>query len=206
MKQFTAKANNAVSRIWAAIFQAYGGWIYDDSNQSDLPQAYTNIVAGQRRYALPSYALSIQRVEVTDAGGLVRRIDPLPLERVAVGLAEFLNSNGPPQYYRAADGELEIFPASAVNVTDGMELFFDRDSVAFVSTDTTKTPGFASPFHYLVGVGASMEYLKAKQPKGGTLAELKEDWRTGLLELVAYYNKRWRDLRPQMTTPEVDWS
>lgn len=205
LKQFTAQVNNTVSRLWALIFQAYGGWIYDDSNQTDLPQAYTDLVADQRRYTLPEYALSILRVDVTDASGLVRRLEPMPQERMETGVAQFLPDSGPPLYYRLMNGELEIFPASKVAVADGLEVFFERDSVQFVSSDTTKTPGFASPFHYLVPVGASIEHLRAKQASSAVLKELKQDMEKGEAKLVAYYNKRWRDLRPKIATMPMSW-
>lgn len=198
--------NNTVSRLWGLIFQAYGGWVYDDSNQTDLPQAYTNLVADQRRYSLPSYALSVLRVDVTDASGLVRRLKPLPQERITqTGVADFLPDSGPPMYYRLMDSELEIFPASKVAVTDGLEIFFERDSVQFVSSDTTKTPGFASPFHYLVPIGASIDHLRSKQATSAVLKELKEDMKEGETKLVAYYNKRWRDLRPKIATQPMSW-
>lgn len=198
--------NNTVSRLWGLIFQAYGGWVYDDSNQTDLPQAYTNLVADQRRYSLPSYALSVLRVDVTDASGLVRRLEPLPQERITqTGVADFLPDSGPPMYYRLMDSELELFPASKVAVTDGLEIFFERDSVQFVSSDTTKTPGFASPFHYLVPIGASIDHLRSKQATSAVLKELKEDMKEGETKLVAYYNKRWRDLRPKIATQPMSW-
>jgi hypothetical protein len=205
LKQFTAQVNNTVSRLWSLIFQAYGGWIYDDSNNTDLPQAYTNLVAGQRRYSLPSYALSILRVDVTDSGGLVRRLTPVPQEVIDIGIADFMQDEGPPQFYRLMDGELELYPASLVAVTDGLEIFFERDSVQFVSTDTTRTPGFASPFHYLVPIGASIDHLRSKQASSAVLKELKEDMEKGEAKMTAYYNKRWRDLRPKISTPLTDW-
>lgn len=199
--------NNAVSKIWSLIFEAYGGWVYDDSNQTDIPQAYTNLVAAQRRYQLPTYALSIQRVDVTDESGLVRKLEPIPQELITeVGVAGFMTDDGPPRYYRLLNGEIEIFPASAVNVTNGLEVFFERDSVQFASSDTTKTPGFASPFHYLVPIIASIDYLMSKSAKSGTLKELKEERTIAEKKLVAYYNKRWRDLRPKVSTANETWN
>jgi hypothetical protein len=153
--------------------------------------------------------LTINRVEVTDPGGNVRRLSPLPQEQVeGVGLASLpalLNGGGTPLYYRLTDGVIELFPASTTAITDGLAVYFERDSVQFVSTDTTRSPGFASPFHYLAPVLASMKWYKAKQPKSATLAELKEDWAKGEDDLRQYYAQRWRDYRPRLNTPQQDW-
>lgn len=198
-----------MSEIWSWIFQSYGGWTYDDSNHSDLPESTTDIVAGQSKYALASNMLTVNRVEVTDVGGNVLRLTSLPQEQVeGVGLADLgplLNGGGSPQYYRLTDGVIQLFPTPPENVTDGLAVYFERDSVQFASTDTTKTPGFASPFHRLVPISASIKWYKAKQPKSATLQELKEDWAKGEDDVRAYYTQRWRDYRPRLNPPRHDW-
>lgn len=198
-----------MSEIWSWIFESYGGWTYDDSNQSDLPESTTNLVAGQSKYALAANMLTVNRVEVTDGAGNVRRLVSLPQEQVeGVGLASLpplLNGGSLPQYYRLTDGIIELFPPSADAVTDGLAVYFERDSVQFVSTDTTKTPGFASPFHRLVPVGASLRWYKNKQPKSATLQELKEEWAKGEESVRVYFAQRWRDYRPRLNAPKHDW-
>lgn len=210
LKQFTAKVNNTVSEIWSWIFQSYGGWTYDDSNQTDLPESTTNLVAGQSKYALASNMLTINRVEVTDSAGNVVRATPLPQEHVEhIGLSTFssvLGSSASPQFYRVTDGIIELFPTPSQSVTDGLAVYFERDSVQFASTDTTKTPGFASPFHRLVPVGTSIRWYKIKQPNSATLKELKEEWAKGEEELRAYYTQRWRDYRPKLNPPAHNWN
>lgn len=207
LKQTTARINDTVSELWAVIFQAYGGWTYDDKNQTDLPESTTDLVAGTTKYALASNMLTVNRVEVTDSGGNVRRLVSLPQEQIeGVGLASFQPMlQGAPQFYRLTDGVIEVLPAPKENVTDGLCVYFERDSVQFVSTDTTKTPGFASPFHRLIPIGTSIKWYKIKQPKSATLRELKEDYSDGIEQLREYYEQRWRDYRPRLTSPQVDW-
>lgn len=201
--------NNTISEIWTWIFQSYGGWTYDDSNQTDLPESTTNLINGQATYALASNMLTVNRVEVTDSAANVVRLVPIPQEQVeGVGLANLgplLNGGGSPQYYRLTDGIIQLFPTPSENVTDGLCVYFERDSVQFVSTDTTKSPGFASPFHRLASVGASIRWYKAKQPKSATLQELKDEFAKGEDEVRQYYTQRWRDYRPKMATPWHDW-
>lgn len=207
LKQFTAKCNDTVSEIWSWIFQSYGGWTYDDSNNTDLPESTTNLIAQQSKYALASDMLTINRIEVTDTGGTVRRLVSIPQEQIeGVGIASFSPSlYGAPQFYRVEDGIIELLPAPPSSVTDGLCVYYERDSVQFLYTDTTKTPGFASPFHRLVHIGASIKWYKAKQPKSATLGELKEDFAQGEANLREYYSQRWRDYRPRINPPQHSW-
>ena len=69
LKQFTARINRVSSLVWHIIHKATGNWQYDDNNNTDLPFATTNLVLGQRRYTLPSDALTIQRIEIKDENG-----------------------------------------------------------------------------------------------------------------------------------------
>ena len=39
LKQRTLNVNRHLRRVWQAIFETYGGWRWDDTNQTDLPQA-----------------------------------------------------------------------------------------------------------------------------------------------------------------------
>lgn len=196
-----------MDEIWSWIFQSYGGWQYDDSNQTNLPEAYTDLVASQSKYGLASEMLTVNRVEVTDAGGGIRRLVPVPQEQIeGVGISQFTPPlYGRPQFYRLSDGIIELIPAPPESVTGGLTIYFERAGVAFVSTDTTAQPGFASPFHRLVPIGASIAWYKNKSPKSETLKELKEDWAKGEDDLRQFYTQRWRDYRPKLNPPLVDW-
>jgi hypothetical protein len=44
IKTITRAVNEANRLIWAWIFQAYGGWQYDDGNQTTLPSATAALV------------------------------------------------------------------------------------------------------------------------------------------------------------------
>ena len=81
-----------------------------------------------------------------------------------------------PMYYRLVNGTAQIYPAPNYTKTAGIKVLFDRDSVDFVTTDTTKTPGFASPYHEILPIGVSIEWLKIKQPQSPTLPQLQADY------------------------------
>ena len=69
LKKFTAWANETGDDLWFAIWSSMGSWQWDDSNQTDLPQATTDLVSGQSRYTMPTSALTIKRVEIKDENG-----------------------------------------------------------------------------------------------------------------------------------------
>lgn len=198
LKNFTAQVNNESRRIWASIFKATGNWEYDDANNVDLPEATTNLVSGIQKYSLPSTALTVQRVECKDAGGLWYVIYPFTKQQVATGLDEFMKTPAVPQFYRLLNGELELFPAPNYNSTNGLKVYFDRESVDFATTDTTATPGFASPFHKLLPLKVAIEWLDIKQPNSGTLAGLRQKEQKMELDLVSYYGKRWKNYKARI--------
>lgn len=199
LKEFTNNVNTTMRRIWHKIFMSSGQWIYDDSNQSDLPQATTNLILGQSLYALPSDALTVKRVEYKDETGIWSEIHPFTLEDIPGAVEEYYKENANPVRYRLLDDTIELFPASDVNVTGGLKIYFERGSVSFVSTDTTKAPGFVSEYHDLVSIGASLEWLKIHLPTDGTTAQLKEDYIVGMDNLSKYYNRRFKDHKIVMT-------
>lgn len=199
LKQFTALSNIAMSEVWHIIFASMSGWQYDDSNQTDLPQATQNLSVGVSKYALPSAALSVNRVEVKDNSGNFWKLQPLDLKEIGIGIDEFLETDGMPRYYRLLGSTIELFPApAAANVTtsNGLKVYFDRGGVAFVSTDTTATPGFASEYHDLIPVKTSIKWLQVNKPDSATLAALKTDEVKRETQLVDYQTSKFKDKKP----------
>src|SRR5574343_475834 len=97
---FTAFINNRGKKIWELIFSVHSGWTYDDSNQTDLPQATTGLTDGTGVYAIPTDALTIKRVEIKDENGDWNEIKPIVLENINMALEEFCETDGQPMYYR----------------------------------------------------------------------------------------------------------
>ena len=60
----TLFANMGMREIWSWIFEAYGGWHYDDSNNTDLPEATTDLIANQKQYSLPIDSAHLLGVEI----------------------------------------------------------------------------------------------------------------------------------------------
>jgi hypothetical protein len=206
LRQFTARINRIAHRVWHTIFMANGNWQYDDGNYTDLPSATTDIVLGQTRYALPSDALTVQRVEIKDSNGNWSILNPITKELIrSEGLDDFMDDNGVPMYYRLVNGTIEIYPPADYAGTDSLKVYFDRGAVEFAYNATTATPGFASPYHEILPIKASIEWLKVKQPQSPTLPLLLQDDLKLEQSIKQFYAVRFKDYKPRIGRAKRNW-
>jgi len=200
--EFTAHINQVNRETWALIFDAYGGWQYDDSNQTDLPAAVDTITADQVSYALPTGALTIRGIEVKDEGGVWHQLKPITEEQIrdSQAMGEFYKTSGQPLFYQVVGDTVRVFPASDYTQASSFKVFFDRGSVAFASTDTTKAPGFYSEFHSVIPIGASLERLKIEEPDNSQVQWLDARYKEYQRDIVKFYGKRLSQLFPPRVT------
>jgi hypothetical protein len=200
IKEFTAYANTAMRQAWHIIHEASGCWKFDDSNETDLPQATTALVSAQTKYALPSDTLTIQRVEIKDNSGEWFRLTPLIDAEIKGAVDELFSDDATPLYYKLMGDTIELFPASNYNSAGGLKVYYDRGMTSFVYTDTTKAPGFASEYHDFVPLFASLEWLVINMPGDARTAQIEKKYTQKTLDLKTFYNKRFPDkkkvLRP----------
>lgn len=198
LRYFNGMINRVQSRVWHLIHQASGNWSYDDGSNTDLPIATTDLVSGTISYALPSDALTIKRVEVKDASGQWTTLKPIVEERIPIAIDEFMDASSQPLYYNLKDGVIKLYPASNYASSDGLKIYYDRGAVSFDYDDTTATPGFASPYHEIIPIGASIEWYKIKQPQSPTLQGYIQDYMKLEQSIKEHYSKRFKDYRPKV--------
>lgn len=198
IKQFTAMVNKHNRRVWHTIFESYGGWQYDDGNQTDLPAAADTLTADKTSYALPSDALTIRGIEIKDSNGVWTQLSPLTEEQIRERepLGEFYKTSGIPEYYQVVGDTVRIFPAANWTQASSFKVFFDRGSVEFASTDTTETPGFVSEYHDILPIGASIDWLKVNRPNDSSLQWLQQDYNQILSDIKDFYTQRLLQLFP----------
>ncbi len=164
---FTRLLNYGLDEVTAIIFQTDGKWQFDDSNYTDYPIAFTNLLSGQQDYTLDVSHLKITAVEVKDSAGNFRplkQIDLRDINNSGIAQDEFLESDAMPQYYDLIDSAIFLYPAPAtgyVTTTNGLKLFMQRQPSYFVSSDTTKKPGIPAIFHDIVALFACQKYAKS---------------------------------------------
>ncbi len=202
---FASYTNSTLRALWHVSFRLCGNWLYEDNNQTDLPQSTTDLVNGQSTYALPSGALTVRRVEMKDTAGNWTKLKPLSLKQISQGLGEFMKEDSQPMNYRLVGNTLELFPASNYDSTNGLKVFYDRGSVAFEYDDTTTIPGIASEYHDLIAVGASLKWLKIKVPNSAETAQVKEDYAIMEQNYKEYLANRFRDKTPVVARQQVSY-
>lgn len=207
-------ANRWYDKVVSKILQVDTRWKFDDANQTDLPIADIDLVANQQDYGVAtSTFLKISRIDIKDANGI--GINLLPFDRSmlrGVAMAEFLKSAGTPKYYDILASSVFMYPKPSYSLTAGMRIFYQRNVLYFVGTDTTKVPGFATNFHRILSLGAAYEYafVNGMSDKMKMIdLELYGDARKqkpGLFdELQEFYARRDEDLKLSMQASKTDY-
>lgn len=206
LKKKVLFANMRSREIWSWIFEVYGGWHYDDLNNTTEPEATTYLNASQTQYTLPIDSAHLMGVAYKDTSGSWHALTPITLETIQEQCAEseFMSIPGNPQYYRPLANGFKVYPASSFTQAASIKIYISRDISVFTITDTTKTPGFASEYHEAVAVGMALSHTKIN-----TLPEAKdcqEQWdgnenETGKeggfkLRIKSFYGNRFRQLFP----------
>jgi hypothetical protein len=203
IKEKTRAANKALRKIWSWIFAAYGGWEFDDSNNTNFPIATTTLTANQQDYDIPTGSLTVRGVEILLQGGTVyQRLYPLNEEQLTengISEASFFTTAGVPLYYRVIGQSIKLYAAPNYTITSGLRVTFDRGSIAFASTSTSQAPGFASEFHEAVAVGMAIEYAR-RNNLSGDFSFLQQDMNEYQRNIKDYYSSRYQEKFPSRLT------
>jgi hypothetical protein len=189
LKQIASSANGWLRLVQSWILGADGRFQYDDSNYTDLPIATTDLVANQDNYLFDSTWLEIIKVEAAQDSSVSawNVLKPFDVNDVN-NYSEFQKTPGVPSFYDVIGSSVILKPASSFNATAGLKFYFKRKASEFASTDTTKEPGFASPFHRILSLGAAYDYCMAnsvRNPVG-----LRNEIEVLKQELLKHYSRR----------------
>jgi hypothetical protein len=154
----TRNVNRWFDKAVSLIFKSGGRWQWDDSNQTDLPIATTDLVLGQAEYGLEVSHLRIERVEVKTQQGTWVRLRPFDKRDVNTSIEDFNATAGTPQFYDVVANSVFVYPASSYAQDDSLKIWFQRRGAYFAVSDTTKAPGFAEIFHRYLSLGAAFDY------------------------------------------------
>lgn len=155
--------NIAYNRIISVIMSADGRWEYDDTNQTDLPIATTNLVSGQQDYSLPATFLKVTRVEcATDStGNMFQTLNYYDQSDEYASLTYLATLSGIPNRYDQIGASVFLDPKPNYNCTSGLKVWFQRAPVEFTSGDVstgTKQPGFSQLYHDLIPLWVAYEF------------------------------------------------
>lgn len=160
LKDKARNVNRWLYRCVAWIMEASPMWEFDDTNQTTLPVARTNLVVGQQDYSLPSELLRVNKVCILDENGNEAELFPLTFDQFKARTLT-TPTNARPSHYCIRGGSILIDPPAAsaqVTTTNGLRLYLSRDIDLFASTDTTQEPGIPEVYHRILSLGASSDY------------------------------------------------
>ena len=215
IKTFTRNANMALDRCTMLALKCDGIWQFDDSNQTgELLDVSSNLVSGTQKYAMSVTWLKIGKVRTKDAAG--NWITLIKRDRRQFSDAQLTAPTGTPTFYDIMGGYIYLYCAPNYSSTGGLEIQFERGPSYFVYTDTTKTPGFASPFHRLVSLMAAQDFADANDMDArsnkiairlGTPPDLenREPGSGMLKEFCDYYSARDEDGAPNLSVAREDY-
>lgn len=173
LKQFTSRINRAFERIMPLLLSYGDKMRFDDPNHTDYPIGFFDIVSGVGDYTFPTDENGNSILNVTDLLILdgptqteYRKLDRMTLDDPDAQFAMTPNPThvGIPTKFLEYNGTVFLFPKPNYNATAGGKLFFERQHSYFIDTDTTKAPGIPLPFHQLLALHASLDWLSVYKP------------------------------------------
>lgn len=185
----------------------------DDTNQTDYPIIYGDIVSGQQDYSFTvdengNQILDIYKIRIKDATSSEwTTLTQINQDIVTDGELSTINSGTPSQYYLTANG---IFLVQKPNfdLTDGLEIWVNRTPTYFVVSDTTKVAGIPWVFHEYLALRPSYLYCLQKglpQASDYRMMLYGNDGRSGMEgKIKKYYRDRNKDFTNVITSEEVN--
>lgn len=202
LDECVAFVNQANREMWVNIFLSYGGWQHDDSGQTDLPSATATLTASQTTYALPTGYGGIRGVSILNTGNTWEELSPITEEQIRESQSpdEFLKTPAVPRFYRLVGDTMYLHPPSNYTQASSLKVSYDRGSVDFADTDTTRNPGFFSEFHDFIPVRAACMWLLAYEATNPKLPRLQQEADKLLNAAKKFYASRFEQLFPPRIT------
>jgi hypothetical protein len=167
-------------------------WNFVDENTGKQAWSFADLVDGQEDYSLPTNILKLQGVSVLNSAGKYKKLKPFDRKHLSIDPAEYLSTDGLPEYYDVSGNSLLLKPAPSATdttLTKGLKIFLSKEIDMFVSGDTTQEPPFPQAFHQIFTYGPAYEFLmiNGDQTKA---AVYKQECESMLLELGSFYSER----------------
>lgn len=182
---FINRLNRAYDRVLPLVLSNDDTMQWDDPAHTDDPTAKTDIVSGQQKYgAIADEAgnsiLNVVKVFIRQSATATEYVE---LDRVAVGLGAesgILNPDstylGIPDRFVELGGWLYLGAVPNYSSTLGLKIMFERSPKYLAADALSRTPGIPEPFHQLLALHASKDYVAVhKSDNRVLLAEIKEE-------------------------------
>lgn len=166
----TRDINLAFDNYFILANQFAGNWRpADDTNQTDYPIVYADIVSGQQDYSFTVDAngnqiLDIYKVRIKGSDGEFTTLKQIDQNEITDAQLSTINSGIPTEYYLTANG-IFLVQKPNFNGTDYLEIWTNRTPVHFTAGDVstgTKVAGIPLIHHEYLALRPSYYYCVAK--------------------------------------------
>ena len=176
LKVFISRLNRGYDRVLPLVLSSDDTLQFDDPNHTDDPIATTNLNTGQQKYSAiadesGNSILNVVKAFVLQSGTATRYLE---LARVPVGMGNetpILNPDpaylGIPTKFVELGGMIYLGAVPNYDAVAGLKLMFERAAVYLSADALDRTPGIPQPFHQLLALHASCDWLsvhKADNP------------------------------------------
>ena len=194
--QKTVDINNTLNWYFILANSATGNWKpVDDTNQTDYPIVYGDVVSGQQDYSFTvdengNQILDIYKVRMKDSAGVWFTLEQINQSEITDSQLDTTVSGTPSQYYLNSNG---IFLVQKPNYssTDGLEIWVNRTGSYFLTSDTTKKAGIPWVHHEYLALRPA--YLYCLQKGLSQKTDLKNDVEKMELAIKKYHKDKNRD-------------
>lgn len=202
LRNFTRDVNFGLDKVVSLIFRSDGAWKWDDTNQTNTLIATANLTANTQTYAIAVTDLKITKIRIKDQQG--NWVSLTPKSRRQLTDSELTATASDPKTYFKLGNKIFLNPTPSYSSTLGFEVQFQRGASYFVYTDTTKTPGFATQFHRLISLYASLDYCEINDLVNRAV-KIKEKIQSLEAELIEFYSSRANDEALSITPRKEDY-
>lgn len=211
LARFTGMVNLALDKVFHIIFKAAGTAQFDDNNHTAYPVVKFNLVANQRDYSFTQDAdsnliLAFHKVAILPSSSATRYEEIDPFSEVDDWnndvITETTNAGVPSRYGKLATG-LFLDPMPSYSATNGLKVYVDREASYFLTSDTTKKPGFAGLYHDYLVLAVCYDYALANTLKNRDV--FKRDMLEMEKQITEHYSRREKDKRYVMTPKRINY-
>ena len=207
LKEKTRNVNNWYNRVASLIIRADSRWEWDDNNRTDLPIATTALVANQQDYTISGESfLDVIKVEIKDQNGNWQALNPISLaDKRNESMTDYRKDAGTPVEYDKFGNSIFLYPKPNYSSSASLKVFYQRNVSLFVSTDTTKIPGFAENFHRILSYGACYDYCLA-YGLNTRIPLLRDEIAKLESAIIDYYSSRFEDEKNRLSLYHEDYN
>src|SRR3954469_10147135 len=181
LKQFVSRLNRAYDRLMPVLLSSGDTMRWDDTlNHTKHPVATFNITSGTNDYQFlqdeqSNSILNIVAVHILPSSTSTEYVElpRITLDDPRAERAMYPNpsATGVPGAFVERNSTVFFDVVPNYSATSGGKFFFERSPNYFTSSALTQSPGIPEPYHPLLALYASLDWVLVKQPTKGALIQ-----------------------------------